>query len=87
MCTEGDMAEKKKKKNLNGFGGPGWFRSLEKSYEEEGENTLLAAPLALGAGVVESDGCKAKRLVVFVEVMRVRQRFLEVDRSIIYKAE
>ena len=36
------------------------------------------APLAVGAGVVESDGWKENYTGVFVEVLRNRQNFLEV---------
>ena len=33
MWEDGDMVEKRKENNLNGFGGPGWSGSLDTSYE------------------------------------------------------
>ena len=46
----------KKENKLNGFDGPGWSRSIETAYEEEGEYVLDVAPLAVGAGAVYLDG-------------------------------
>ena len=48
------------------------------AYTEEGEHNLEAAPLALGTGVVDYAGGKAKCPGLFVEVLRDRQRFSEV---------
>ena len=39
-----------------GFGGPGWYRSLETSYKEEVEHVLKAVPLLLGVGAVALAG-------------------------------
>ena len=44
------------RKQLNVFGGPGWYRSLEKYYKEEGERVIDAAPLSVCTGAVDSDG-------------------------------
>ena len=41
--------------------------------------TLEAALLAEGTGEMESSGVKVTHPEVFVEVLRDRQRFLEVD--------
>ena len=50
----------------SGFGGLGWYRSIETAYEEEVECGLEAAPLIEGAGVVESNGGKSNHLGVFM---------------------
>ena len=42
---------------------------------------LEATPLAVVAGVVESDPVKAKCLGVFMEAFRYRRMFMEVDRG------
>ena len=68
----------KKENKFNGFGGPGWSRSIEPAYEEEGEHVLDVAPLAVGAGAVYLDGGKSKRQGFIVEVFSYRQRFSEV---------
>ena len=68
------------KNDLNGFCGPGWPSSVEKTYKEEGLCVLEAAPLEIGAGVMGSSGGKEKRPGVFVEVLRDGQSFREVDR-------
>ena len=59
----------KKENKLNGFDGPGWSRSIETAYEEEGEHVLDVAPLAVGAGAVYSDGGKLNNQGLFVEVL------------------
>ena len=50
----------------SGFGGPGWYRSIDTEYEKEGERVLEAAPLAVGAGAVELSRGKAKHTGVSV---------------------
>ena len=45
----------------NEFGGPVWYRSVEKAYGEEVERVLKAKPIVVGIGTMESDGVKAKR--------------------------
>ena len=45
------------------------------------------APLVLGAGAVEAAGMKAMHPEVFVEFLRESRRFLEVDRSSVYKVD
>ena len=55
---------------MYGFGGPGWYRSVDTVYEKLEEHILKAEPLAVGTGEVGSAGGKAKRLGVFVEVLR-----------------
>ena len=55
---------------MYGFGGPGWYRSVDTVYEKLEEHILEAEPLAVGTGEVESAVGKAKRLGVFVEVLR-----------------
>ena len=57
-----------RKKNLNGFGGLGWSRSLETVKKKEGKRVLEAALIVVSAGEVESYGGKSKCPVVFVEV-------------------
>ena len=47
-------------------------------YKEEVERVLKAALLTIGTGAVGSSGWEAKRPGVFVEVLRVIQRFSEV---------
>ena len=42
------------------------------------ERVIGSAPLSVGAGAAESAGRKAKRFGVLVEVLRDRQRILEV---------
>ena len=63
---------------MNGCGEPGWSRSYEVVYEEEGEIIIKASPLAVGAGALELAGWKVKRPGVFAEVLRDKRRFLEV---------
>ena len=46
--------------NLNGFGGPGWSRSIETAHEEEGGHVLDVAPITVGARDVYSYGWKSK---------------------------
>ena len=55
-----------------GFGRPGWYRSVETKYEEEGERVVNAELIVVGAGAVYLAGRKAKRPGVFVEVLRDR---------------
>ena len=78
LWEDGDLAGGKEK-NLNGFGVPGWSRSLTTDHEEERGRILETAPLVLGAGVMKSSGGKAKRPGVFLEVLRKSWRLREVD--------
>ena len=48
--------------------------------KNEGEHVIEAAPLMVGAGAVESAGGKEKSLGVFLEILRDRRRFREVDQ-------
>ena len=50
----------------SGFGGRFWSRSMERSQEEKREHVPEEAPIAIGAGEVESDGVKEKYLGVFL---------------------
>ena len=57
-----DFAEKLEGVRLeeyNGFGGPGWSRSVETAYREEGDYVIRAAPLTVGADLVNLAGGKA----------------------------
>ena len=56
-------------------------------YKEEGLRIIKDAPLAEGAGVTESAGVKVTNQEVFMEVLRDRQSFLEVDWSIVEKVD
>ena len=51
------------------------------------ECVTKAAPLTVGTGVVGLDGLKAKHPGVLVEVLRYRQRFVEVDWSSLDKVD
>ena len=54
------------------------------AYTEEGEHNLEAAPLALGTGVVDYAGGKAKCPGLFVEVLRDRQMSMGLYHSSVY---
>ena len=71
----------------SGFGGPVWSSSVEKSKVEEVECLLEAAPLAVGAGAEDLDGAKAKHPGVFMELLRDRQRFMNLGRSSVDNVE
>ena len=51
------------------------------------ERIIKAALLALVGWAVESEGVKVKRPGVFVEVLRDRQSYMEVDRSSVDKVD
>ena len=75
MWEDGDLTEKLKGVGLeedSGFGGPGWYRSIETDYTEVGECVIEAEPLAVGAGEVDQSGGKAKRPWIFMVVLRDR---------------
>ena len=57
------------------FIGPVCYRSGETSEEDEVEFILKTTPITIGAGAVEAAGVNAKRLGLFVEVLKDRQRF------------
>ena len=85
LCTTVRSAEnkavgwmKKQTNNLNGFGGPGWSRSVETTYKEEVECALEAAPLVVGAGAVDLAGGKENSPGFFLEVLGKERRFSEV---------
>ena len=71
----------------NGFGGTVWSRSVEMAYKVEGDCILKTAPLAVGKGAAESYTVKKNREVVFVDVLRDRKRFTEIDRKNIDKVD
>ena len=54
----------------SGFFGPVYSRSVETSEEDEVERVLKAALVAVGSGAVFVDRVNAKRLVLFVEVLK-----------------
>ena len=60
---------------------------METSEEEEVEQVLKDAPLAGSGGAVDSAGVNAKHPGGFVEVLKVRRGFIELDRSIVYKID
>ena len=64
--------------NLNGFGGPCWYRYLETVFKEEGCCVLMVSLLVVGAGSMDSAGCNSNRMVVLVEFLRDIQSLLEV---------
>ena len=70
-----------------GCDGPVWSMSVETPEEEEVDLVLESALLAVGAGAAESSGVKAKRPWVFVEVLKDRRRFMELDWSSADKVE
>ena len=80
MWEDGDLEEKINYNNLNGFCGPGWYRSVEKIYKKEGERVIEDALLAVGAGAAESAGLKVNRPGVFMEVLRDMRRSRGVDQ-------
>ena len=51
------------------------------------ERVIEVAPLAVGAGAVDSSGCKAKHPGVFVDFLRNRQRFLDFYQSSVDKVD
>ena len=55
---------------MNGFVEPGWDRSIDKVYSEEGESVLEATPLTVGEGAMMLTGGNAKLPKVFMEVLR-----------------
>ena len=63
---------------MNGFGEPGWYRSVEATYDEEGEHVLEATPLVVGAEAVDLAGGKANSPRFFLEVLWDSQRFSEL---------
>ena len=67
------------------FGETVWSISTEKVKEEEVKHVLKDAMPIVGAGVMYLDGVKSKRLEVFVEVLKERQRFVELGWSSIDK--
>ena len=69
----------------SGFDGPISSRSIEMADEEEGYCVLKASPVTLCTGAMESNGVKVKCPEVFVEVLRNRRRFMEVDQNSVDK--
>ena len=64
---------------MNGFGEPGWYRSVETVHEEKGERVIEVPLMVLGSRAVESSGGKTKFLGFFVGVLRGSRRFIGVD--------
>ena len=60
---------------------------METSEEEEVDQVLKDAPLSGSGWAVDSSGINAKRPWGFVEVLKVRRGFIELDRSIVYKID
>ena len=69
----------------NWFFGPVWSRSVETAYKEEVEPGLETAMLAVVVGAVELSGMKASCPGVFLEALRDRQGYMEVDCRILDK--
>ena len=63
----------------SGFGGPGWYRSVETSYESEVVCVCEATLLVVGAGEVELVGGKEKLPGVFLGVLWDRKSLTELD--------
>ena len=49
------------------------------------QHVLNSAPLVVGAEELESDGVNVGHMWVFVKVLKYRLRFMELDRSSVYK--
>ena len=54
-------------------------RPIEISEEEEVYCVLEAAPLAVVAGTAESAGVNSNRPWVFVEILKYRQSFMDLE--------
>ena len=67
--------------------GPGWSLNIETAYKEELERFLKTVPLAVGARAMESVVVESNSLGIFVKVLKERQGFLKVCRSIKYKVK
>ena len=52
---------------------------MEKSKEEEGKHTIEATPLAGGAGAVDLVGVNVRRLGVFVDVLKEKKIFKDIE--------
>ena len=70
-----------------GFVVPVWSRSVEISKEEEVYHTLKSAPLAVGAGGVESSGVKLNIPGVLLEIFKYRKSFVDLDCSSVDKVK
>ena len=62
----------------SGFGGTDFYKHLENSKKEEDDHILKTAPLAVGAGAVDSYGVKANHTRVKLDVLKERRRVKEV---------
>ena len=61
------------------FGGTVWDGSVDMSKEEELERGLKASSIAVGTGVLESNGVNKKRPGVFREVLNERRNLWLVE--------